>query len=139
MSDYTISIPDSLYDKAQRLAEQTAQPIDVVIRTRLAGALDQPMLDLPIGEQAELRALSYLSDDTLWTIAQEQMQSNLQARLSQLQEKLSRGTIGDHEYQELTGLVERGEQLMLRKAQAIKLLIGRGHTVDLDALKPIDG
>jgi len=63
MSDYTISIPDSLYDKAQRLAQQTSQTIGDVIRARMIGALDQPALDLPTDEQAELRALSYLSDD----------------------------------------------------------------------------
>ena len=138
MSDYIVSIPDSLYDKAQRLAEQTSQPVDDLIRTRLARALDQPVLDLPADEQAELRALSYLSDDTLWTIAREQMQATLQARMSLLMDKNSQGTILPDEQDELTTLVERGDRLMLRKAQAMKLLIGRGYSVHLDNLNPLD-
>lgn len=59
MSDYTISIPDTLYDKAQRVAKQHAQSVDTVIRTRLEGALDQPMLDLPTDERDELGPRSH--------------------------------------------------------------------------------
>ena len=55
MSDYTISIPDTLYEKAWRLAQQTAQSVEDVIRTRLEDALDQPLLDLTANERAELR------------------------------------------------------------------------------------
>ena len=65
MSDYTISIPDALYEKARRLAEQSAQPVDEIIRERLTEAFDQPLLDLPVDERAELQAMAYLSDDTL--------------------------------------------------------------------------
>ena len=39
MSDYTISIPDALYEKARRLAEQSAQSIDDIIRERLTEVL----------------------------------------------------------------------------------------------------
>lgn len=138
MSDYTISIPDSLYEKAQRVAKQTSQPVDDVIRTRLEGVLDQPMIDLPADERVELQAMSYLADDTLWTIAREQMQPALQERMSLLMDKNSRGTITDDEYGELSALVERGERLTLRKSQAMKLLIGRGYSVNLDDLKPAD-
>ena len=138
MSDYTISIPDSLYEKAQRVAKQTSQPVDDVIRTRLEGVLDQPMLDLPADERMELQAMSYLADDTLWTIAREQMQPALQERMSLLMDKNSRGTITDDEYSELSALVERGERLMLRKSQAMKLLIGRGYSVSLNDLKHAD-
>jgi len=138
MSDYTISIPDSLYEKAQRVAKQTSQPVDDVIRTRLEGVLDQPMLDLPADERMELQAMSYLADDTLWTIAREQMQPALQERMSLLMDKNSRGTITDDEYSELSALVERGERLTLRKSQAMKLLIGRGYSVSLNDLKHAD-
>jgi hypothetical protein len=135
MSDYTISIPDTLYDKAQRVAKQHAQSVDTVIRTRLEGALDQPMLDLPTDERDELQAMSYLSDDALWTIAREQMQPELQASMSQLMDKNSEGTITEDEFRDLSALVERGERLTLRKSQAMKLLLDRGYAVSLDALK----
>jgi hypothetical protein len=136
MSDHMISISDSLYEKAQRVAKQTSRQVEDVIRTRLEGALDESTFDLPSDERAELRALGYLSDDTLWTIMQEQMQAVKQERLSALMEKNSRGTITDDEYQQLADLVEDGQRLMLRKAEAMRLLMDRGYKVRLDDMKP---
>lgn len=138
MSDYLISIPDALYEKARRVAEQTAQPVDAVIRERLADAFNEPLAALPADEVAELRALSYLSDDTLWTIAREQMPTAKQERMSMLMDKNSLGTISDEEYQELSALVEGGQRLMLRKAEAMKLLLDRGYQVGLEDLKPVN-
>jgi hypothetical protein len=108
MSDYLISIPDTLYEKARRVAEHTAQQVDDVIRERLADAFDEQLAELPADEVAELRALAYLSDDTLWTIAREQMPPVKQERMSMLMDKNSFGTITDEEYQELAALVEGG-------------------------------
>jgi hypothetical protein len=138
MSKYTIAIPTSLYEKAQRLAQQTSQSVDEIICTRLEGALDQPLLDLPRDERAELQALSYLSTDALWTMAREQMQPDLQHSMSKLMDKNSQGTITEDEFRDLSALVERGQRLTLRKSQAMKLLLDRGYAVSLDALKPTD-
>ena len=138
MSKYTIAIPHLLYEKAQRLAQQTSQSVDEIICTRLEGALDQPMLDLPSDERAELQAMSYLSTDALWTIAREQMPPDVQQAMTQLMEKNSQGTITEDEFRDLSTLVERGQRLTLRKAQALKLLLDRGYAVSLDALKPIN-
>ena len=138
MSKYTIAIPPSLYEKAQRLAQQTSQSVDEIICTRLEGALDQPMLDLPRNERVELQAMSYLSTDALWTIAREQMPPDLQQAMSHLMEQNSRGTITEAELRDLAALVERGQRLTLRKAQAMKLLLDRGYAISLDALTPSD-
>jgi hypothetical protein len=138
MSKYTISIPSSLYEKAQRLAKHTAQSVDEIICTRLEGALDQPLLDLPSDERAELHAMAYLSTDALWTMAREQMPPDVQQAMSQLLEKNSQGTITAEEFRALSALVERGQRLTLRKAQAMKLLLDRGDAVSLEALQPTD-
>ena len=138
MSDYTISIPDSLYQKAQQIAQQKSLPVDEVIRTRLEGAFDQLLFDLPDDEKEELKAMAYLSDDTLWTIAREQMQPVLEKRISELLTRNQRGTISTAEYQELEELVERGDKLTLRKSQAMKYLTERGYSISLDDLKPAD-
>ena len=136
MSDYLISIPDALYEKARRLAAQSAQSVDEVIRERLTEAFDQPLLDLPDDERAELQAMSYLSDDTLWTIAREQKQAAKQEHMSVLMDKNSLGTITDAEYAELAALVDGGQRLTLRKAEAMKLLLDRGYQIGLEDLKP---
>ncbi len=137
MSDYTVTIPEALYDKARRIAEQTAQPVEDVIRARLEESFEPP-IDLPADERAELRALAYLSDDALWTIAREQMASAKQERMQGLMERNSRGAITSEEYDELAQLVEQGQRLTLRKAQAMKLLLDRGYSITLEGLKPAD-
>jgi hypothetical protein len=58
--------------------------------------------------------------------------------MSQLMEKNSQGTITEDEFRDLSALVERGQRLTLRKAQAMKLLVDRGYAVSLDTLKPTD-
>jgi len=136
MSDYTISIPENLLEKAQRIAEQKALSVDEVIRTRLEGAFDEPFFDLPDDEKSELKAMAYLSDDTLWTIAREQMPLSIQERMSVLMSRNTRGTITDAEYSELTELVERGNKLTLRKAKAMNYLMDRGYSVAFDNLEP---
>lgn len=139
MSERTISIPDQLYEKAHRLAERTDQSVDEVIREHLNEALSQALLDLPADERAELHALTHLSDDTLWTIAREQMPAAKQERMSLLMDRNSDGTITDNEYDELVLLVDQGERLMLRKSEAMKLLMDRGHRIDLADLQPSRG
>ena len=42
-------------------------------------------------------------------------------------DKNTSGSISHEELQELEGLVERGNRLMVRKAEASAILIARGH------------
>jgi hypothetical protein len=129
-------IPSYLYDRARQIADETSQPVDQVILNRLEGALSDPFASLPPDEQAELKALSYLSDEPLWAIAREQMASDLQDRMLVLMDKNNFGTISQAEYEELEHLVELGHRLMLRKAQAALLLQQRGHKVTPSDLSP---
>ncbi|NJR12948.1 hypothetical protein HC776_03635 [bacterium] len=136
MSDYTITLPEALYERVRRLAEQTARPIEEVIRTRLEQSLDEHSLDLPVDEQAELRALMALSDEALWTIAREQMATDTQRTMQALMDKNTFGTLTATEHEDLTHLVAVGQQLTLRKAEAMRLLMNRGHKINPDMLKP---
>jgi hypothetical protein len=138
MSDYTISIPDSLYQKAQEVAKQKSLSVDEVIRVGLEGAFVESMLDIPLDEQAELKAMTYLSDDALFSMMREQMQQTKQARMSVLMRKNNQGTISDEEHAELVTLVEDGQRLILRKATAMNILMDRGYKLTLDDMKPVD-
>jgi len=135
MTDFsvTLTIPDYLYDRARRLAEQQALPVEQILVHRLETALVElpPLLS---DEQAELDALVHLSDGALWTIAREQMPPEIQRRMQLLMERNNLGTIAAFEREELTDLVEQGQRLMLRKAKAMALLTQRGHTIHPDAL-----
>ena len=137
MSDYpvTLTISARLYDRARRVAEATNQPIESILLQQLEDAFSPPLPELPPDEQAELDALAHLSNDALWTIAREQMPEDRQARLQTLMDQNSKGTLGETEQTELTGLVEQGQRLMLRKAGAAALLSRRGHTIDPQTLE----
>jgi hypothetical protein len=82
--------------------------------------------------------LAFLSDDTLLTIAGEQMTKALKHQLSDLMEKNSIGTIQPNEANVLADLVARGERLMLRKAEAARILHERGHIITPQIMKPLD-
>lgn len=131
--NYTVTISENLFAKAQSLAESSSQSVDEIIQKLLRDSLDQPRLVLPQDEQTELKALSYLTDATLFTIVREQMPESSQVKMQELMDKNNQSVLTVTEQQTLTLLVEDGQRLMLRKAEAFKLLISRGHTVTLDS------
>lgn len=135
MSDYMLAVPEAVYDRAREIAEATSRPVDQVLLDQLK-RLSVPLPILPPDEQAELDALRQLSDDTLWTIAREQMPQDIQNRMQILMDRNSLGTITPKEYQELEQYVERGQRLMLRKAEASGILMKRGYKFTQDDFKP---
>jgi hypothetical protein len=131
MTNYsvTLTVPDYIYDRARKIAEATSQPVEQVLQQHIVDALTEPLPELASDEQAELTALYQLSDDALWTIAREQMPIDAQSRMQELMDRNSMGRITEAERQELNVLVQRGQRLMLRKAEASAILTRRGHRV----------
>ncbi|MBC7811254.1 MAG: hypothetical protein H7175_08910 [Burkholderiales bacterium] len=125
MSDYRLTIPEEVFTRAKQIAEETSQPVEQVLIDYLR-TLSPLVPPLPPDEDAELRALEYLSDDALWTLSQERMAGDLSYRMEVLMDKNSLGTITPQEYNELEKLVERGQKLMVRKSEAMALLGERG-------------
>jgi hypothetical protein len=140
MSHYsvTLPVPEDIYDCARRIAEGTSQSIEAVLLQQLKDAFAAPLPDLAPAEQRELEALTFLSDDALWTIACEQMPADRQARLHALMEANSRGTLDDAQRVGLETLVAQGQRLSIRKAQAAALLTERGYQVTREALAAAD-
>jgi hypothetical protein len=128
MADLIIlKVPEDISTRARQIAEAIAQPVEQLLLDHLK-TLAAPLPVLPPDTQAELDALQHLSDDALWTIARAQMPEDVQARAHALMDKNSRGAMTDEEHAELEQLVERGDRLMLRKAEAAAILRKRGHT-----------
>lgn len=127
MSDYMLTIPEDVYQHARQIADETAQPVDRLMVDYLR-TLSAPLPLLPPDEAAELDALKHLSDDALWTIAREQMSQDVQARMQVLMDRNNQGTITEAEYAELEEYVERGNRLMVRKAEAAGILMERGQS-----------
>lgn len=135
MSDYTLKIPEEVYNRARKIAEEESRPVEDVLIDHLNN-LTEPLPALPPNEQAELDALKHLSDDGLRAIAAQQMPDDVQDRMQVLMDKNNFGTISADEYQELEGYVERGNRLMVRKAEAAHLLMQRGHLFSQKDFKP---
>lgn len=127
MSDYTLTVPETVYTRARQIAEETSQKVDEVLLDHLKTLPAHPVL--PPDEEAELEALKHLSTDALWTIAREQLASDVAEKMQDLMDKNSLGTITPDEYQALEALVDRGQRLTLRKSEAAALLTRRGFTV----------
>ncbi len=121
-----LNLPDELSLRARQIAETTAQPVEQVLIEHLK-TLSPPLPMLPHDLQQELNALHNLSDDTLWTIARDHMPDDAQTRAHDLMDKNTRGTISDDERNELEKLVQRADQLILRKAEAAAILRARGY------------
>jgi hypothetical protein len=124
MIDYTVSVPEDVYRRAREIAETTDQSVEQVLTEHLK-AFASPML--PPDEEAELAAIKHLSDDALWTIAREQLPDEVQAHMQFLVERNTSGELTTDEYAELSGLVERGQRLTLRKSEAAAVLTHRGY------------
>jgi hypothetical protein len=127
---FKLSIPDSLYERAKSIAENQSRPVEEILLAQL-----EYLALLPEDEQAELNALRSLSDDTLWTIAAEQLPESVKARMESLMDANSRGTISETDYAELEAFVERGNRLMVRKAEASGILMERGHEFSQEDFK----
>lgn len=133
----TLPVPDDIYDRAVRIAQRTAQPVEAVLVQQLRDAFADPLTALAPEEQRELTALALLSDEALWTIAREQMTAEKQARLQILMDGNTEGTLDAQQQTQLVALVEQGQQLTMRKAKAAALLADRGYAITVDALSPL--
>ena len=134
-----IQIPENISTRLRKLAARRQQPVEEIVSDRLFTALDEELDSLPSAEQAELRALHHLSDDALRAIAAEQMSSSNQLLMARLMERNDRGEITEEERKVLEELVERGDQLMLRKAEAAAIIVNRRYSGDVsDLLSPND-
>src|SRR5271165_4282316 len=102
----TIEIPEEVYERARRIAQERAQPLEQVLADHLAGTFSV-LAALPVDEQAELAAFRLLSDDTLRGLAGAQMTRQEQDRALYLGDRTSRGTITTEERGEYEQLVER--------------------------------
>lgn len=62
MSDYMLTIPEEIVDRAREIAEVTAQDVDEVLLEHLK-TLSTPLPTLPPDEQVELDALAVIRPD----------------------------------------------------------------------------
>ena len=120
-----IQVSENIFTRLQRLAIRRHQPVEKIVSERLFTAVDDELDSLPLAEQAELRALHHLSNGALRAIAAEQMLADNQLLMAELMDQNSHGHLPQDERRTLDKLVKRGDQLMLRKAEAAAILVHR--------------
>lgn len=120
-----ITLPENLSNRLRQLAARRQKSVEHIVADRLFTSLDEELDQLPTTEQVELRALHHLSDDALQAIAAEKLDRTNQTLMNQLMQKNSKGLLTSSEHETLAQLVERGERLMLRKAEAVAILSNR--------------
>ncbi len=137
MSDYVLTVPKEIVDRAQAIADRDARSVDDVLVNYLYGIqTDRPILEPD--EESELAGLALLTDDALWTMAREVLPPDMQAEMQKLMDDNDDGTISDSDFSRLEHLVDRSQRLMVRKGAAMAHLKERGHSLDEFTYKQLD-
>jgi hypothetical protein len=107
----TITVPDPLLNRLNRLAQAAQRPIEDMVLSTLAESIPEPPGGLPADIRDELAALETLSDNDLLHVATASR---------------AHGELSDIPYSP----GDETDRLALRKAYAIVLLKWRGHSTD---------
>jgi hypothetical protein len=124
-----LQLPDAIYQRLQRVANATNQPIEEVLIQTIRGNLPPSLDDLAPEFRDIVADLQHLNDDELWTIAKSALPSGQWRRHQQLLDKLRHDALTVDEQQELTNLRTATDRFVLRRSYALALLKWHGHTL----------
>lgn len=134
--EITLTLPEELHALLASRARTSAQASDEVIAQALTRQfILAPEPHLPAAIQAELRAMSDLSDDALWVIARSGPNEDTLALYDLLTERHADGTLTSAGKHLLGQLRDELDAVTLRKAQAFALLRSRGVALPSLALE----
>lgn len=122
----TVELPTALYNRLKRRAEQTQRPIEDEIIDAVAGALPADE-DLPPELSRQAAALAAANDETLWRMLRGTFPRKKSARLESLNFQRQAGEWNDALAHEAEQLAIEMEQYMFLRAQAMSVLMQRGH------------
>ena len=125
----TVTLPEVLYERVKITAEASARSVEEVCTQSIALSLPELEEELSSETRLELAALSLLSDAELDNIAHGLMSEENQVHLERLAEEQKQRLLTAAEDTTLSQLLDEAQRLMLRKAEAYRLLARRGHAV----------
>ena len=125
----TLTLPDALYERVRETATASSLSLDEVLAQSLALSLPELERDLVPNLRSELAALALLSDTELQSIADSALDQAQQVRLEALAELHKQRPLSAEEQSDLAQLMAEAQRIMLRKAEAYRLLARRGHAV----------
>jgi len=124
-----LNLPEALYRRARETAESLSLPLNDVLKQSIALSLPELENDLPSDLRSALSAMSLYSDEELWINARGKMEDHEQAELASLAELKKQRELSVSEKSNLNRLFHQAEWVMLRKAEAYRLLARRGYKV----------
>jgi predicted transcriptional regulator len=116
----TISLPEETYRRAKRLAQLTRRDVALVMADTLS--LSLPQLDAQVAETA----VASLSNEELMALADLQMDSADDMKLSQLLDKQQASALTETERIELMRLMQIYQSSLLQKAEGLAEAVRRG-------------
>lgn len=117
----TLTLPDEVYRRAERLAQLSSREVADVLADTIELSLS------PVGLKSEaVEPVSALSDEEVMALAELQLASDQDQRLSSLLDKQQAGTLIEAERSELLALMQVYQESLLRKAQALREAVRRG-------------
>jgi predicted DNA-binding protein len=126
-SQVTLTLPDEVYRRAERLAQLSSREVADVLADTIELSLS------PVGLKSEaVEPVSGLSDEEVMALAELQLASDQDQRLSSLLDKQQAGTLIEAERSKLLALMQVYQESLLRKAQALREAVQRGLRKPLD-------
>jgi predicted DNA-binding protein len=117
----TLTLPDETYRRAKHLAQLTGRTIADVLADTIDISLQPLGAEYIVG-----KAVSELSNIELLALADSQMESAQDDRLSELLHKQQAGQLLSTERSELLALMQIYQEGLLRKAKALNEAVRRG-------------
>jgi len=132
-----LTLPEYVFDQLTAQAKVAGQRVDEIAIQMLSRSVPPALEEeIPAALRVELEAMSFLSDDALYQIAQSTMNTDKVALYDVLLDRNQDGTLTAEGRELLQGLREESDALMLRKAHAYSVLSSRGHRIpELDDLQ----
>ena len=134
----TLELPKDIYQRLQRVAQATRQPVEEVMFQTIRGNLPPSIDDLPPELRDDLAALQNRSDEALWAIARESLPPAQWRRHEHLLRKNQASTLTGAERKELARLRTATDRFVFRRSYALALLKWRGYTLPTSNILPPD-
>lgn len=125
----TITLSGPLYERVRLNAEAVARPVEDILSQFVETTYPLPENDLPPEMRSEFAGWLLLSDDDLWTIVKSTFEETKRETLEKLIELQKQQMLTETEQTTLDQLLLESQELMVRKAEAQRLLAQRGIRV----------
>lgn len=126
----TLNLPEPLYQRLKRRAEQAQRAVEDELLDVVAAAVPVGD-DLPAELTEALSPLALLDDEALWRAARTRLSADAAQALEELHLKRQREGLSASEADEAAALLRHHERVMLVRAQAAALLKQRGHDISV--------